>query len=162
MNHYEAISSPLQSHAFEILDRLAAAAGVEARYPFWDKRLVEFSLSLPPEEFCDLGWGRLILRRAMEGVLPDAVRWRRDKFDFTPKIAAGMVAHDADVVDSSLRDGTLTGFADAALARAAFARIRPAPLQANGRDVHQVWQSVVLACWLRARRRGCITLTGCA
>jgi len=154
MSHYETINSPLQSHAFEILDRLAAAAGVEPRYPFWDKRLVEFSLSLPAEEFCDAGWGRLVLRRAMEGVLPDAVRWRRDKFDFTQKIAAAMVAHDAALIDSTLRDGTLNGFADTAHAQAAFARIRPAPMRANGRDVHQVWQSVMLGGWLRARRRG--------
>jgi asparagine synthase (glutamine-hydrolysing) len=154
MSHYETINSPLQSHAFEILDRLAADAGVEPRYPFWDKRLVEFSLSLPPEEFCDGGWGRLVLRRAMEGVLPDAVRWRRDKFDFTQKIAAGMVAHDAELIDAVLRDATLAGVADTGLLRAGFARIRRAPLQAKGRDVHQVWQGVVLGGWLRARRRG--------
>lgn len=66
----------LQAEAFS---HLAAHTGVEARHPFHDQRLVEFCLGLPGEQRLSSGWSRLIMRRAMAGVLPEAVQWRRDK-----------------------------------------------------------------------------------
>ncbi|MCC5947044.1 MAG: hypothetical protein JJT89_01195 [Nitriliruptoraceae bacterium] len=62
-----------------------ASRGVEVgilyRFPMLDRRLVEFALSLPPEAYMHAGWKRWIYREAMNGVLPDAVRWNPDKFD---------------------------------------------------------------------------------
>jgi asparagine synthase (glutamine-hydrolysing) len=63
----------------EVFSHLAAHTGVEVRHPFHDRRLVEFCLGLPGEQRLSGGWSRLIQRRAMAGVLPEAVRWRRDK-----------------------------------------------------------------------------------
>ncbi|NJK41365.1 MAG: hypothetical protein HC934_08440 [Acaryochloridaceae cyanobacterium SU_2_1] len=34
----------------EVMDRAAAPHGIELRFPFWDKRLVEFCVSLPAEQ----------------------------------------------------------------------------------------------------------------
>lgn len=65
----------------EGLDKTAAAFGVELRYPFLDKRLVEFCVSLPAEQKMQLGWTRMILRRGMEGILPKEIQWRGDKGD---------------------------------------------------------------------------------
>lgn len=88
------LSAPLQALAFEELSKAAAAAGVEARYPLWDKRLVELCLSMPPEQKLKDGWTRSILRRALEGVLPREVQWRGSKVDFTPEAWHGMREHD--------------------------------------------------------------------
>lgn len=89
------LSAPLQALAFEELNKAAAASGVEARYPMWDKRLVELCLSMPPEQKLRDGWTRSILRRALEGVLPREVQWRGSKVDFTPEAWHGMREHDA-------------------------------------------------------------------
>ena len=86
LTHRWLLSSGLVPHAFEVLDKAAANFGVEPRYPFWDKPLVEFCLALPGEEKLKDGFGRHVLRRAMQGVLPPAVQWRRDKIDFTANL----------------------------------------------------------------------------
>lgn len=51
----------------------AARRPVETRYPFFDLRLVNFVLAIPPFPWCT---GKLILREAMRGILPEAVRRR--------------------------------------------------------------------------------------
>jgi hypothetical protein len=42
---------------------------------------MEFALSLPGRMFFQEGWKRWLYRTAMEGVLPDVVRWNPQKFD---------------------------------------------------------------------------------
>ena len=77
--HYQAINNGMLPNTLEVLDRAAAPFAVEVRYPFWDKRLVEFCLSVPTEQKMHLGWTRMILRRAMEDILPKEIQWRGGK-----------------------------------------------------------------------------------
>jgi hypothetical protein len=44
-----------------------------------DQRGQAFCLSLPMDQFQADGWPKMILRRAMSGLLPGEVRWRRGK-----------------------------------------------------------------------------------
>jgi len=62
--------------AYERSDRIGAAAGVEARHPFGDRRLIELCAALPPEALTPGGWPKGLLREAMAGLLPDLVRGR--------------------------------------------------------------------------------------
>lgn len=62
--------------------RAARLAGVTERHPLLSLDLVEFALRLPPERGFDAERTRPDLRRAMEGIVPDAVRLRPDKVDF--------------------------------------------------------------------------------
>jgi asparagine synthase (glutamine-hydrolysing) len=52
-------------------DRTAAANGIEARVPFLDHRLVEFTYEVPTEWHHDLFWDKAILREALQGSLAD-------------------------------------------------------------------------------------------
>ncbi|HHY55695.1 MAG TPA: asparagine synthase (glutamine-hydrolyzing) [Chloroflexi bacterium] len=67
-------------------DRMAMAHGVEVRMPFMDWRLVTYVFSLPPESKIGQGFTKLVLREAMRGLLPEAVRTRRDKIGFAPPV----------------------------------------------------------------------------
>jgi len=153
--HHEALMGPLQSCAFEILDRTAAAAGVEARYPFWDRRLVEFCLSLEPAEKLNKGWGRLILRRAMEGILPAPVQWRRGKFDFTRHIAISIVRDHTDLVIQTLSDprSRLGDYVDLHAARLIMDRLTESVAQPNGYEVQAIFRIMVLAFWLKHQHK---------
>ena len=55
---------------------------MEARLPFLDFRLVEASLSISSQHKIKDGWTKFILRKCMEGMLPDAVVWRKSKLGF--------------------------------------------------------------------------------
>ena len=62
------------------------AHSIEARVPFLDHPLVEFSLALGNAHKMQGARTKSVLRDAMSGVLPDAIRDRRDKLGFaTPE-----------------------------------------------------------------------------
>ena len=67
-------------------DRNSMAHGIEARVPFLDHRLVEFSIGLGDRHKIVGGDTKRVLRAAMRGILPEPVRRRRDKLGFaTPE-----------------------------------------------------------------------------
>ncbi|HEX3861630.1 MAG TPA: asparagine synthase (glutamine-hydrolyzing) [Stellaceae bacterium] len=69
-------------------DRNSMAHSIEARVPFLDHRLVEFSIGLGDRHKIVGGDTKRVLRRAMAGILPETVRQRRDKLGFaTPEEA---------------------------------------------------------------------------
>jgi asparagine synthase (glutamine-hydrolysing) len=80
----------------ERYDRVAGCFGVEPRDPFMDPRVWEFCLSVPFDQLQQGGWPKLLLRRAMDGLLPDAVRWRKGKqhlgATFTQQLSFGTTA----------------------------------------------------------------------
>ena len=58
-----------------------AQHGIEYRYPLLDRRLLQFALGLPPEQFLHGKWSRWPMRHALRGVLPESVLWNRSKRD---------------------------------------------------------------------------------
>jgi len=69
--------------AQEIDERFTTHFSLENRHPFFDRRLVEFSIALPVEQRWSKEGPKAILRCAMEGILPESVKNRKDKADFT-------------------------------------------------------------------------------
>jgi asparagine synthase (glutamine-hydrolysing) len=68
--------------AQEVGEKFSAIFSSENRYPFFDRRLVEFSIALPEEQRWSNERPKAILRRAMEGILPESIKNRKDKADF--------------------------------------------------------------------------------
>ncbi|WP_414468883.1 lasso peptide isopeptide bond-forming cyclase [Methanobacterium sp. ACI-7] len=77
--HYHHLSSGIFQHALEEMDKISAANFIELRYPFFDKRLLDLCLSMPSDQKMKNGWNRIVMRRAMENVLPYEIQWRYDK-----------------------------------------------------------------------------------
>ena len=63
-------------------DRNSMAFSLETRLPFLDYRLIEFVFSLPIEQKIKGGVTKVVLRNAMEGILPEEIRNRMDKMGF--------------------------------------------------------------------------------
>jgi asparagine synthase (glutamine-hydrolysing) len=55
------------------VDRMSMAHGLEARVPLLDHRLVEFAATIPPRLALEGGVTKSIFKRALRGVLPDAI-----------------------------------------------------------------------------------------
>jgi asparagine synthase (glutamine-hydrolysing) len=68
-----------QSVRIYALERCLSHGYLEMRYPFLDRRLLAFALALPTDQKIRLAETRSIVRRALIGVLPEAIRQRRDK-----------------------------------------------------------------------------------
>jgi len=70
--------------------------GIEVRHPFFDVRLVEFALSLPAEYKLQKHIGKAVFREAMKKVLPEKIRCRKDKAEFSEVILDQIACLDLD------------------------------------------------------------------
>ncbi len=90
-------------------DRNSMAFSVESRVPFTDYRIVEFAFS-PAMRNLKLkdGWAKWGLRKAVHGLVPDDIIWRRDKMGFgTPE--ATLVRHMLGVRGAGAVAGAAAG-----------------------------------------------------
>jgi asparagine synthase (glutamine-hydrolysing) len=60
-------------------DHNSMASSIESRLPFLDHRIVEFARGLPSDYLCRGGWTKAVLRRALEGLVPEVVLRRPRK-----------------------------------------------------------------------------------
>lgn len=58
-------------------DRMSMATGLELRVPYTDHRLIEYLWNIPWEQKYYLNREKGLLRKAMEGILPEDVLWRK-------------------------------------------------------------------------------------
>ncbi len=75
-------------HLLRYEDRNSMAFGIEARVPYLDYRLVRFAFEQAADWRIHQGWTKWVLRKAMDGIAPREIVWRRDKVGFeTPEVA---------------------------------------------------------------------------
>jgi asparagine synthase (glutamine-hydrolysing) len=93
--------------ALDRLDGFVSHFGLDCRHPFLDRRLVEFAVAIPEDQRWSGPWRKAVLRRAMTGILPETIRTRRDKADFTPFVDRQIRERQAEQVDFLLQDPAL-------------------------------------------------------
>lgn len=79
---YDTLKIRMLPHLLHWEDRNSMACSIESRVPFLDHRLVEYVFSLPDAEKIYKGTTKNILRKAMNGILPEKILNRRDKKGF--------------------------------------------------------------------------------
>jgi asparagine synthase (glutamine-hydrolysing) len=148
-SHWRGLTSPLLPYVLEIANKAAAAFSLEPRYPFFDRRLMEFCLALPPEQKLAQGWTRVVMRRAMAGILPDEVRWRVGKANLSSNFKRGMLDRDRSLLDDViLRDpAVIEEYVDVSALREVYRRYASQPMSED--DALTVYSAVTLALWLR-------------
>lgn len=145
--HHRGLTLALVPAALEVADRAAAAAGLEARYPFFDRRIAEYCLALPGDQKLRGGWTRLVLRHSMEGVLPPAVQWRGGKADLSDSFLFGLARGVDPVWHESLQSASRrhAGYVDPAALGSVSSRFARAPSES---DALELWRATVLFRWL--------------
>jgi asparagine synthase (glutamine-hydrolysing) len=127
-------------------DRNSMAHSIEARVPFLDHRLVEFALRLPTESKLRGAESKSVLRRALNGTLPEIVRSRRDKIGFRAEPAVtwmlGARQRDAFVATRSAHE-------ERWLDSAALARLIDRGAVAGAQSEFILWRALNLKLWLR-------------
>jgi asparagine synthase (glutamine-hydrolysing) len=78
-------------------DRMAMAASIETRFPFLDHRLIAFASRLPPRYKLMGLVEKYLLKRSMDGLLPDALRHRSKQPYRAPDSQSFF--HDGEPVD---------------------------------------------------------------
>jgi asparagine synthase (glutamine-hydrolysing) len=79
--HISSIGHPFMAVANERYNRVASLCGIEPRHPLLDKRLVEFSVSLPWNQKVRRGRSKHLLRLTAQTLLPQDIAWRQSYED---------------------------------------------------------------------------------
>lgn len=148
--HWQGLTAPLIPYTLELADKAAAAFALETRYPFFDRRLVEFCLALPPEQKLHQGWTRTVMRRALDGILPPEVQWRTTKANLSPNFKRNLLVCERNRIEQIIfrQPQLIEPYVDMPALRAAYHRYVAQPMHSE-QDAFMVYRSVVLATWLR-------------
>jgi asparagine synthase (glutamine-hydrolysing) len=146
--HHAELTAPIIGQSLELLDRTARAQGVEARFPFLDRRLLSFCLALPAEQKRKRGWGRYVLRSALRDRLPRRVHRRRDKTDFTPHFVAALQRREADapLADSGCGQNR---YIDDSVLRDFRASVEDVGPKVSPQILFSLWRAIVVSRWVQ-------------
>ncbi|HJR76225.1 MAG TPA: asparagine synthase-related protein [Nitrospiraceae bacterium] len=150
-HHYRRLTDGFITFLMEVADRSARSCSIEPRYPFFDRRLVEFCLALPGQYKLRDGWTRFIMREAMEQILPPKVQWRPDKADLSPAFTNGLLWRNTAQVQELIHgDWSDVG---RYLNRTYLADLYRRCRENRGTgDILTVWRGITLVSWLRNGR----------
>jgi asparagine synthase (glutamine-hydrolysing) len=149
--HYLDLTAGITVAALESADALAAASGIEVRFPFLDRRLVELCYGMPPEQKFFNGRPRALIRRGMADLLPEAVSSRRDKRGTGAWFARWLAGPERSRLEAWVREASsaLEGYVDPVRLRAAHRRFLTTGRYA---DARLLWEPLVLWTWLVQER----------
>lgn len=151
--HWLSLTQGALPHVLERMDLCAANFRLEVRHPFMDKRLVEFCLALPAEQKLCNGFGRMVMRRALEGILPEKVQWRPGKADLSPNFYDGFLNRDRHILDKVMSNQIkhLEKYIDSDFLQAAYQRMK-SDTKVRDEDITPAWQAVILALWFESKK----------
>ncbi len=152
--HARAIQAPLMPFYLEVHDKLAAAVGVDHRHPFFDRRVIELCLSLPPEQRLHDGWDRVIERRAFQDLVPAPICARVSKSVWSANFRRQLFSHNAGRIQAllALSPSPLDGLVDLRRLRRDAARLGQGLAT---EEVLDFWTAVTLGTWLERNSVTC-------
>lgn len=147
--HRRGLMSPIVPYVLELADKAAAAFELEPRYPFFDRRLIEYCLGLPADQKLRAGWTRSIMRRAMEGILPPKVQWRAQKANLSPNFTRQLFDRERETLDRVIyrKLNAIDAYVDMQSLRAAYQRYTSDATR-TPHDAAGIHRAVMLALWL--------------
>ncbi len=149
--HCLSLNQQLYSYTLEMSDKASAAFQIEARYPFFDRRLMEFCVAMPAAQKLGGGWNRWTMRRALTGVLPPEIQWRPRKGNLSPNFHRRLLDFERERLENVILNGRpeLEPYVDLARMKAAYAEYERSHVRSQGESM-QLFAVVNLALWLRS------------
>lgn len=143
------LTSGLMAFSLELIDRTAAVFSQEARHPFMDKRLIEFCVALPPQQKLNQGWNRMVMRRAMNNILPKKVQWRPDKTNMSQNFIHGLLFRDKKRLDELVLNNSeqIDKYVNINTLRMAYEQWNSTG-KVKSDDALVVWKTVTIALWI--------------
>ncbi len=129
---------------YEMVDRFERRRSMESRFPFNDRRLIEFALALPEDQRWRRTETKFILRRATQDLLPRSVARRATKGHFAYLFTASLEREGAAEVFARLRLET-DGFVHGPRVRTLYQRLRLGDLSC----LSPIWMIFATELWYR-------------
>jgi asparagine synthase (glutamine-hydrolysing) len=138
------------ARTLDLRNYVAARSSMEVRFPFFDKRLVEFCLALPPNQKLRRGWSRWILRQAMENILPSAIQWREGKANLGVALDRSLRTYERSRFERLMQGeiGGIDRFVEMDFLRDAVPKYLDEKIGGSSTEGLIVWRALALALWL--------------
>lgn len=151
--HYEELASGMLPGALEIARKAARAFGIDVRFPFADRRLMEYCLAVPPRQKCQDGWTRVIARRGLAGVLPEKIRTRYGKANLHPNFVRSLLTIGRDQLSPLIFDELpmAADYVDVSAVQQVYRKLLRS--EASDQVLQPIWLAAILARWLSMRDR---------
>lgn len=127
---------------------LASSLGLSLASPFLDRHVAEFAARVPAELKVHPAHGKILLRRAAKGRLPDEIRWRtkRERL-FSAHLLAALASDQArSLADRARNCGPLAEWVDVGLVQDLLARARTGALP-DTRGQRQLRALLAIVAW---------------
>jgi asparagine synthase (glutamine-hydrolysing) len=131
--------------------KVAASFGLDVAFPFLDRDLIAFLMAIPGDVHARDGVPRVLLREAMRDVLPDSIRARTWKSDFSQFVNHGLSEDSAAILETLSTDclGVRFGYLDANRLAPELARLASTLNAADCVDSWDLADTYGLEMWLR-------------
>lgn len=148
---YEEARSTHHVLCMEWNNKVGAMHGVEVAFPFLDRDLLSFLMSLPGELQTWNGIPKVLLREGLRGVLPDAITRRNWKADFTYVVNNGVMQDFGDLVEFLRADSRAVhlGYLQAEKLRERLDRAKEQLQDSSAEAAWGISQLLGLELWLR-------------
>ncbi|MBE9213099.1 lasso peptide isopeptide bond-forming cyclase [Plectonema cf. radiosum LEGE 06105] len=148
--HSSGLNAGIHQYVQELADKVTASHCLEARYPFYDKRLIEFCVALPSSQKFRQGWTRIILRQAMRDILPPQVHSRTGKGRLSFNFQDKLLKYEQKTIERVFEEANqLNKYVNLSALHTAYHRYAAHPLQTQIKvDAIAVFCAVTLSQWL--------------
>ncbi len=141
------------SRALEMTAKAAAAFGVEPRFPFADRRLLEFCLAVPPTQKYRSGRTRHYMREGLRPYLPEKIRTRYGKIYWGAAFSDNLMRWSDTEVARVLQEGAAAmDYVDLSMIAGFYDRLREQPGRAPHASIEGVWRLIAVIRWLSLQR----------
>lgn len=82
--HYLDVINPTIEMSLNLINHSARKYGIDIKFPFMDRKLIEFCLSIPSSQKLKNGVSRSLLRRSLKNIIPNSIYNRNTKSDLSP------------------------------------------------------------------------------
>ncbi|MEN6553064.1 MAG: lasso peptide isopeptide bond-forming cyclase [Methanobacterium sp.] len=146
-SHYHLLNSRYSQEVMEFIDGICSPFPIELRHPFYDKRLVEFCLAIPTEQKLWNGFDRVIMRRAMNNILPVEIQWRKRKSNLAPNFHKNFLEFEQEQIEEIIFRNTnlIKDYVDIDKLQEIYKHYNAGDIK----DGINVWQATILALWLQ-------------
>ncbi len=147
--HLRDLTSGTVPLSFESLDKISASCNIQVRYPFYDKRVVEYCFAIPVDQKLTDGWTRFFYRNSLAGIVPEEIRWRYSKANFDPFFKGGMLRFARPLLEEVISGKfvDLAPYLNPARLDALYRRYLSGGYCSTG-EVEIIYRSIILSKWM--------------
>ncbi len=143
--HNYVINYSFNESVFGSIDRSSSTFSIEVRYPFFDKRLVEFCYALPTDMKLRKGWDRYVMRLGMKDILPKEIYYRATKADLSHSYIKNLFLFEEDKMERLFEEKNINKYFNLEKIQNFFKN----PQLRNDKNLFEIWLIVLLVLWAK-------------